>query len=211
MTFNGGNTIMKAVYNPNFFNELVSVTNWNDVAKQPLTEAFIEEFKDRLNWRDISTYQKMSIEFLRKHVNDINWDDLVSNRFYRDDPEVHRVFHSNINYMSMFNSMYVYTMPDVTIIEIMENRYFEDLAGDEENIPYAEAYIWAMISKYCFLTSNILKKFANKIYWPIALKRCLMSLEDFNEYKTKYDNGEIETDPSIKEVYDEHADKWFNL
>lgn len=201
---------MKVVYNPNFFNELVSVTDWNAVGKKPLTEEFIEEFKDRLNWRDISTYQKLSIEFLRKHVNDINWDDLVSNRFYRDDPEVHRVFHSNINYMSMFNSMYVYTMPDDTIIEIMENRYFEDLAGGEENITYAEAYIWAMISKYCFLTSNILKKFANKIYWPIALKRGLMSLEDLNEYKTKYDNGEIETDPSIKEIYDEYADNWFN-
>lgn len=201
---------MKVVYNPNFFNELVSVTDWNVVGKKPLTEEFIEEFKDKLNWRDISTYQKLSIEFLRKHVNDINWDDLVSNRFYRDNPEVHRVFHSNINYMSMFNNMYVYTMPDDTIIEIMENRYFEDLAGGEENIPYAEAYIWAMISKYCFLTSNILKKFSDKIYWPIALKRGLMTLEDLNEYKTKYDNGEIETDPSIKEVYDTYAAAWFN-
>ena len=50
--------------------------DWDDLEfykKNKLTEDFIREFKDKVNWCYISYYQKLSEDFIREFKNKVNW------------------------------------------------------------------------------------------------------------------------------------------
>ena len=55
-------------YNPNF--------DWGDYVfyyNNKLSEDFIIEFKDKVDWEYISKYQTLSEEFIRKFKNKVDW------------------------------------------------------------------------------------------------------------------------------------------
>ena len=55
------------------YTELTEAT-WRDIStNQPLTEAFIEKYADRVKWYCISEYQKLSEKFIAKHAEQVNW------------------------------------------------------------------------------------------------------------------------------------------
>ena len=56
------------------YKKIILNYNWlNDVYKYKLTEKFIEDFQDKLDWYYISFSQKLSCDFMRKFKNKIYW------------------------------------------------------------------------------------------------------------------------------------------
>lgn len=55
-------------YNPDF-----DWNNWRMYVYDILSEEFIEEFQDYLNWNYISAYQKLTCEFISRFANKVNW------------------------------------------------------------------------------------------------------------------------------------------
>ena len=47
--------------------------NWWRISMQPLSEEFIREFKDEVNWNNISVIQNLSEDFIREMKNYVDW------------------------------------------------------------------------------------------------------------------------------------------
>lgn len=52
---------------------------WNEMSMLPLHESFIEAFAKKLCWYLIVRHQKLSNNFILKHMNDIDWFALSDN------------------------------------------------------------------------------------------------------------------------------------
>ena len=52
----------------------VELIDWWRISMQPLSEKFIREFKDKVNWDVISTCQKLSENFIREFKDKVNWE-----------------------------------------------------------------------------------------------------------------------------------------
>ena len=70
-------------YNPDF--------NWDRISfyENELSEDFIREFKDKVNWEILSFYQTLSEDFIRKLKNKVNWRGIskhqeLSEKFIRE-------------------------------------------------------------------------------------------------------------------------------
>ena len=58
-----------------FIREHKDLVNWNGISEyQNLSEPFIREHKDLVDWNWISIYQKLSEAFIREHKDLVNWD-----------------------------------------------------------------------------------------------------------------------------------------
>jgi hypothetical protein len=60
---------------------------WKAIAWHPklLSERFMEEFKNKLNWEYLCEYQNMPLSFLIKHKDKINLNLLNENTFIKQD------------------------------------------------------------------------------------------------------------------------------
>jgi len=60
----------------NFMREFQDKINWNIISAyyHKLSENFIREFKDKLGWDYISMNQKLSENFIREFQNDVYWN-----------------------------------------------------------------------------------------------------------------------------------------
>lgn len=80
--------------------------------KQNLTEEFIENNKNTLNWKKIWKYQHVSVNFIRTYIHKVVWKDIC--KFQILDEQFIRDFHKKISWM--FVSMYQ-KLSDEFIIE----------------------------------------------------------------------------------------------
>ncbi len=57
-----------------FIEEMGQLVDWRQVSiHQTLSEAFIERHADRIDWYCISNYGDMSEEFMERHANQLDW------------------------------------------------------------------------------------------------------------------------------------------
>ena len=57
----------------NFIREFQNKVNWDEVSRcQKLSEDFIREFKNKVNWVCISIYQKLSKDFKKEFKKELN-------------------------------------------------------------------------------------------------------------------------------------------
>lgn len=55
-----------------FIREFQDKVDWDLISKyQALTEKFIEEFQDKVNWINVALYQFVSYDFLKRHIDQI--------------------------------------------------------------------------------------------------------------------------------------------
>ena len=58
-----------------YIRENKNKVNWKAVCRyQKLSEEFIQEFQDRVDWDCISEYQKLSEDFIREFKDELDWD-----------------------------------------------------------------------------------------------------------------------------------------
>lgn len=61
------------------------VKSWYYISKyQKLSERFIEEYEDRIDWDVISEHQTLSREFCLKHKKDVNWASIKATQEWYD-------------------------------------------------------------------------------------------------------------------------------
>lgn len=57
----------------NFINKHIDKIHFAYIYNHVLSEDFIEQYQDRVNWSDISQFQKLSESFIEKHQDKVNW------------------------------------------------------------------------------------------------------------------------------------------
>lgn len=63
-----------------FIDEFKDKIKWKLLSRQPLQEPFIEKYKDYVDWGAISFKKYLSDQFIEKYANRINWDVLCKYR-----------------------------------------------------------------------------------------------------------------------------------
>ena len=65
------------ILSEDFIREFQDKVNWKLISQyQTLSENFIREFKDKVDWDSISRYQRLSEEFIEEFKNKIYWNKL---------------------------------------------------------------------------------------------------------------------------------------
>ena len=66
-----------------FIRENQNKIDWDYIScYQKLSEDFIREFQDKVDWNWISEYQKLSVKFIREFQNKMNWHCLLEKYKY---------------------------------------------------------------------------------------------------------------------------------
>lgn len=63
-----------------FLREFKDDLNWETICKyQQLSEQFMRENKDNLDWKSVSEYQNISYKFIKEFRNNLDWELLKNN------------------------------------------------------------------------------------------------------------------------------------
>jgi len=63
------------VLSEKFIRDFANFLNWDNISTFcPLSESFIDVYSDKVNWKNISAYQTLSSSFIKKHVDDVDWE-----------------------------------------------------------------------------------------------------------------------------------------
>lgn len=117
--------LKKTQVSEDYIRENKDSVNWEDVSEyQILSESFMDEFSDYVNWRVVTRTQKLSEAFIRKHIEEIKW------------------FTTNILYHQTLSEGFI--------------REFKDdfLAG-----------FWNLISGRVILSESFIEEFIERINW----------------------------------------------
>jgi len=83
-----------------FIREHQEEINWHFISSfQQLSENFIREFQDKVNWISISYYQKLSINFIIEFQYKICWQSLLEKYGYK-------LYQNNIEFQIDYNNYY---------------------------------------------------------------------------------------------------------
>jgi protein tyrosine/serine phosphatase len=64
-----------------FIKEFENKVDWDCISIcQELSEEFIEKFQNKIDWQFISWYQKLNEKFIRKHLNKLNIKHILKHR-----------------------------------------------------------------------------------------------------------------------------------
>ena len=74
------------ILSEDFIREFKDKVDWSAICRyQKLSEEFIEEFQDKLYWKHISCYQELSVEFIKKFRHKIDWELLSCSKYIDED------------------------------------------------------------------------------------------------------------------------------
>ena len=183
---------------------------WNSISKKPLSEDFIREFRNDVNWGYISRYQKLSENFMREFQNKVYWCYITIHQKLSE--EFIREFEDKVDWVWIcfrqklsedFIREFQYKVSWVSISKfqkLSENfiREFQDKV-DWYNISayqklsedfireFKDCVIWWNISKYQKLSENFIMEFQNEVYWPWICEHQKLSPDFIKEFNVKVD------------------------
>jgi hypothetical protein len=83
-----------------FIKEFQDKVNWESVSiYQKLSEEFIKEFQDKVNWESVSIYQKLSEEFIKEFQDKVDWYFVSANQKLSE--EFIKEFQDKVNWESV--------------------------------------------------------------------------------------------------------------
>ena len=134
--------------------------DWDDIsAKLGLTEGFIRENANKVNWYFISYYQKLSEEFIREFSDKVDWDCVSQQQKISED--FIREFSKKVNWYH------------ISIYQKLSEGFIQEFS-DEIN--------WYNISIYQKLSDGFIRAFLKKLYWQYIYRYQKLSQEMIKEY-----------------------------
>jgi len=137
--------------------------DWYSISCQPLSENFISEFKDKVNWTYISRYQKLTENFISEFKDKVNWDYISANQKLTED--FIREFKDNVywSYISRYQKL------------------TEDFIRE-----FKDKVNWINISKYQKLTEDFIREFKLEIPKSSWMYKSTEEKREYIENNTEY-------------------------
>ena len=138
--------------------------DWRDVYQRPLTEDFIREFKDKVDWYYISVYQNLSEDFIREFQDKVNWNAI--SEYQRLSEAFIREFQDKVNWSSIS----------------ARQKISEDFIRE-----FQDKVDWVIISVYQKLSENFICDFQDKVDWECISKYQKLSKSFIQRYEDYLD------------------------
>ncbi len=135
-----GSIMKRMTLSENFVEEYKEDIDWRCVSIFiPMSEAFIERFADRVHWVKISIYQKLPERFIRKFRNSVEWDAIC--------------IHQQLSEAFM--------------------------------VEFKDSINWELASRYQNMSEEFIRKYHEYVQWPILLQYKTLSedlMQEFDNY-----------------------------
>ena len=146
-------SILSESFKIELFREFKDKVNWHEISKyQKLSENFIREFKDYVDWGIISRCQKLSENFIREFQDKVDWWNI--SKYQKLSQKFIRKFQDKVDWRCISESQKL-------------SEYFMQEFRDKIK--------WYWISKYQKLSEKFIRKFQDKIIWDYILKHQKLS------------------------------------
>ena len=146
-------------------NEILG-TNYDNWARlslcESLTEDFIQEFKDKVDWTCISRYPHLSEDFIRKFADRVDWYYISAYQYLSED--FIREFKDWVSWDAI--------------------SYYQQLSEDFIR-EFKDKVNWYYISAYQHLSEDIIREFKDKVSWGWVSRYQHLSKEFIEEFKDK--------------------------
>jgi len=160
-----------------FIREFQDKVNWNYISKyQKLSESFIIEFQDKVNWVYISPNQKLSEEFIREFQDKVNWSYIS---------KYQKLSESFIKEFKDYVDWY-----DISTYQKLSESFIKE---------FKDKVKWSFISSNQILSKEFIKEFKDKVYWFWISSHQKLSEEFIREFKDKLDLNKIEDSWNYKD------------
>ena len=157
-----------------FIQEFKDKVDWICISRYPhLSEDFIRKFADRVDWYYISAYQHLSENFIREFADRVAWDWIVKYQPLSEDFIREFKDKVNWNYISA------------------NQRLSEDFIRE-----FKDRVNWAWISAYQHLSKEFIEKFEDKIYMKF--------IADSWHYKSVEEKKKAVIDTGLYECHDDY-------
>ena len=164
-------------------------TNYDDWVSlsmhKGLTEDFIREFADEVDYETISTYQLLSEDFIREFADRVDWDTISVYQHLSED--FIREFKDKVDWF--YISEYQHLSED--FIREFKDRVHWGCISNYQNLSesfireFADKVNWYWISHYQRLSEDFIREFKDKVCW-YWISDCQRLSEDFiREFKDK--------------------------
>jgi hypothetical protein len=123
--------------------EFKDFVDWYDISMyQRPSEDFIREFKDEVSWYDISMCQKLSEDFIKELKSKVNWYNISMCQKLSED--FIREFKSYLNWRN------------ISVYQKLSEGFIREFKNEVD---------WYGISKYQKLSEDFIREFKNEINW----------------------------------------------
>ena len=157
-----------------FIQEFKDKVDWTCISRYPhLSEDFIRKFADRVDWYYISAYQYLSENFIREFADKVGW--YWISRCQQLSEDFIREFKDKVNWY--YISAYQHLSEDFI-------REFKDKVS------------WGWVSKYQHLSKEFIEEFKDKIYMNL--------IADSWHYKSVEEKKKAVIDTGLYECHDDY-------
>ena len=148
-----------------FIREFQNEIDWWAISiHQKLSEDFIREFQNRVNWAAIASYQKLSEDFIREFQSKVDWEAI--SKYQKLSEEFIREFQSKVDWTGISNTQ----------------KLSEDFIRE-----FQSKVDWEAISKYQKLSEEFIREFQSKVDWKAISKPQKLSEGFIREFQSKID------------------------
>ena len=157
-----------------FIQEFKDKVDWTCISRYPhLSEDFIRKFADRVDWYYISAYQYLSENFIREFADRVAWGWIV--KYQQLSEDFIREFKDKVNWY--YISAYQHLSEDFI-------REFKDKVS------------WGWVSRYQHLSKEFIEEFKDKIYMNL--------IADSWHYKSVEEKKKAVIDTGLYECHDDY-------
>jgi len=166
--------------------------DWTQISKARLSEDLIEDYKYCVDWTEVSMHSRLSENFIRKHVNDVNWEKIsewqrtLSEDFIRQ-------------YQDMVNWKFI------SQYQKLSEKFMDEFADKidwfyaSKSQKMSEGFIakhrddvdWGRISRYQVLSMYFIRQYKNYVKWNSIFmyqKTSEKFKEEFAEFYQPYED-----------------------
>lgn len=170
-----------------------SARTWKKLSCLPLPEDFIREFQDKVNWENISDYQKLSESFIREFQDKVNWyfissSQKLSEGFIKEFQN--KVYWRIISIYQKLSEAFIREFQDK--VDWYDISIYQKLSEDFIR-EFQDKAVWFCISKYQKLSESFIEEFQDKVNWENISKYQVISPAFARKFGIIIDNNSQRT------------------
>ena len=140
--------------------ENIIYQNWDAIScRNDLSEEFIREFSDKVDWFYICKYQKLSEEFIRKYSTKVYWGQISQ--------------YQKLSEEFIIEYSYKVDWGNVSQFQKLSEKFIREFSNQVN---------WCDISAFQKLSEEFIREFSDKVVWKNITKHQKLSPEFIQEY-----------------------------
>jgi len=178
-----------------FQDKIEQSRSWSEITQyQNLSEEFMDEFQNKLDWEKLSDYHenrkyghKLSIEFLLRHKDKIDWETYSRKYGAKITEEYLRALKDYIHW----DKVSYHNVSDEFLFEFENYINWKRAASTRKNIPeillrrHANDLNWSHISAFQTLSEDFMRDFADRLNWVFISEDQKLSEDFIREFQDK--------------------------